>query len=163
MRRVKIWTPLLILLVIILGVVQAVRPLPDPELKLSVDETYSFSGSKLSMPWPGQGQSAAEVVGVGSLGTFGEQKAVPIASVTKVMTAYLVLRDHPLKADEQGPKLTVDAQAGKEADSEDESRVPVKEGQQYTERQMLEMLLIPRATTSPGCWPGGTRRPRRRS
>ncbi|MET8178635.1 D-alanyl-D-alanine carboxypeptidase [Streptomyces sp. NPDC005336] len=142
-RRVKIWTPLALLLVVVLGVIQAVRPLPDPSLKLSSDDTYSFSGGKLSMPWPGQGQSAAEVEGVGSLGISGDQKPVPIASVTKVMTAYVVLRGHPLNADQKGPSIRIDAQAGKEAGSQDESRVPVKEGQTFTERQMLELLLIP--------------------
>ncbi|MEU1663467.1 D-alanyl-D-alanine carboxypeptidase [Streptomyces sparsogenes] len=142
-RRIKIWTPIAVLLLIVLGVVQAVRPLPDPSLTLAADSTYRFDGAKLSLPWPDQGQSAVEVEGVGSLGTSGAQKPVPIASVTKVMTAYVVLKSHPLKMSQKGPSIRIDAQADKEAGSEDESRVPVKEGQTYTERQMLEMLLIP--------------------
>ncbi|MFD8382887.1 D-alanyl-D-alanine carboxypeptidase [Streptomyces sp. NPDC059679] len=141
-RRVKIWTPLAVLLIIILGVVQSVRPLPDPELKVA-DATYTFDGAKMSLPWPEQGQSAVEVEGLGSLGTSGAQKQVPIASVTKVMTAYVVLKGHPLKADEEGPTIKIDAQAGKESGSEDESRVEVDEGQTYNELQMLQMLLIP--------------------
>ncbi|MER6139106.1 D-alanyl-D-alanine carboxypeptidase [Streptomyces sparsogenes] len=142
-RRIKIWTPIAVLLLIVLGVVQAVRPLPDPSLTLAADSTYRFDGAKLSLPWPDQGQSAVEVEGVGSLGTSGAQKPVPIASVTKVMTAYVVLKSHPLKVSQKGPSIRIDAQADKEAGSEDESRVPVKEGQAYTEREMLEMLLIP--------------------
>ncbi|GLV72325.1 D-alanyl-D-alanine carboxypeptidase [Streptomyces hygroscopicus subsp. hygroscopicus] len=141
-RRVKIWTPLVVLLVIILGVVQALRPLPDPELKLTSNATYRFGGSALSVPWPDQGQSAAEVEGVGSLGTSGKQKPVPIASVTKVMTAYVVLKDHPLKADAEGPKIKIDAQAAAEAKSRDESTAAVKEGQTFTQHQLLQLLLI---------------------
>ncbi|MEU7366039.1 D-alanyl-D-alanine carboxypeptidase [Streptomyces hygroscopicus] len=141
-RRVKIWTPLVVLLVIILGVVQALRPLPDPELKLTSNATYRFGGSALSVPWPDQGQSAAEVEGVGSLGTSGKQEPVPIASVTKVMTAYVVLKDHPLKADAEGPKIKIDAQAAAEAKSRDESRAAVKEGQTFTQHQLLQLLLI---------------------
>ncbi|GAA1200882.1 D-alanyl-D-alanine carboxypeptidase family protein [Streptomyces rhizosphaericus] len=141
-RRVKIWTPLAVLLVIILGVVQALRPLPDPSLKLTSDASYRFGGEALSMPWPDQGQSAAEVEGVGSLGTSGEQKPVPIASVTKVMTAYVVLKDHPLKGDAEGPKIKIDAQAAQEAKSADESRAAVKEGQAFTQHQLLQLLLI---------------------
>ncbi|EXU69157.1 D-alanyl-D-alanine carboxypeptidase [Streptomyces sp. PRh5] len=141
-RRVKIWTPLAVLLVIILGVVQAVRPLPDPSLKLTSDASYRFGGEALSMPWPDQGQSAAEVEGVGSLGTSGEQKPVPIASVTKVMTAYVVLKDHPLKGGAEGPKIKIDAQAAEEAKSADESRAEVKEGQSFTQHQLLQLLLI---------------------
>ncbi|MFK4182720.1 D-alanyl-D-alanine carboxypeptidase [Streptomyces sparsogenes] len=143
MRRIKIWTPIAVLLLIVLGVVQAMRPLPDPSLTLAAESIYRFDGAKLSLPWPDQGQSAVEVEGVGSLGTSGAQKPVPIASVTKVMTAYVVLKSHPLKVSQKGPSIRIDAQADKEAGSEDESRVPVKEGQTYTERQMLEMLLIP--------------------
>ncbi|MYU16960.1 D-alanyl-D-alanine carboxypeptidase [Streptomyces sp. SID8361] len=141
-RRVKIWTPLAVLLVIILGVVQALRPLPEPSLKLTSDPTYRFGGGELAMPWPGQGQSAAEVEGVGTLGASGEQKPVPIASVTKVMTAYVVLKDHPLKGDAEGPKIEIDAQAAKEAKSADESRAAVKEGQTFTQHQLLQLLLI---------------------
>ncbi|WPB91452.1 D-alanyl-D-alanine carboxypeptidase family protein [Streptomyces malaysiensis] len=141
-RRVKIWTPLAVLLVIILGVVQALRPLPEPSLKLTSDPTYRFGGGEFSMPWPDQGQSAAEVEGVGTLGASGEQKPVPIASVTKVMTAYVVLKDHPLKGDAEGPKIEIDAQAAKEAKSADESRAAVKEGQTFTQHQLLQLLLI---------------------
>ncbi|WP_432252938.1 D-alanyl-D-alanine carboxypeptidase family protein [Streptomyces sp. HNM1019] len=141
-RRVKIWTPLAALLVIILGVVQALRPLPDPSLKLTSDASYRFGGDALSMPWPDQGQSAAEVEGVGSLGASGEQKPVPIASVTKVMTAYVVLKDHPLKGGAEGPKIKIDAQAAEEAKSADESRAEVKEGQTFTQHQLLQLLLI---------------------
>ena len=32
---------------------------------------------------------------------------VPVASLTKLMTAYIVLRDHPLPLGQQGPKLTI--------------------------------------------------------
>ncbi|MES4901068.1 MULTISPECIES: D-alanyl-D-alanine carboxypeptidase [unclassified Streptomyces] len=141
-RRVKIWTPLVLLLIVVLGVVQAVRPLPSPELRVA-EATYTFDGAKMSLPWPGQGQSAVEVEGLGSLGTSGAQKPVPIASVTKVMTAYVVLKEHPLKASEKGPTIKIDAQAGKESGSEDESRVQVDEGQTYNQLQMLQMLLIP--------------------
>nr|WP_308295354.1 D-alanyl-D-alanine carboxypeptidase [Streptomyces sp. PSAA01] len=141
-RRVKIWTPLAALLVIILGVIQTLRPLPEPSLKLTADSSYRFDGGELSLPWPDQGQSAAEVEGVGSLGTSGDQKPVPIASVTKVMTAYVVLRDRPLKGDAQGPKITIDAQAAEEAKSADESRAEVKEGQSFTQHQLLQLLLI---------------------
>jgi len=141
-RRVKIWTPLAILLVVLLGVAQAVRPLPEPELKLTGDESYAFKGEKLAMPWSGEGQSAAEVQGVGSLGTSGAQKPVPIASVTKVMTAYVVLKSHPLKAGAEGPRIKIDATAAQESGSADESRASVKEGQSFTQHQLLQLLLI---------------------
>ncbi|OKI03504.1 hypothetical protein A6A06_38855 [Streptomyces sp. CB02923] len=142
-RRFKIWTPLVILLAIIFIVVQQVRPLPDPTLAVGAKSSYTFGGGAFQMPWPGEGQAASRVVGVGDVGTYGPQKPVPTASVAKVMTAHLILKNHPLKPGEQGPKITVDATAVKESGAEDESRVKVKEGQSFTEYQMLQMLLIP--------------------
>ena len=99
-----------------------------------------------NLPWPGEGQAAAEVEGVGTLGSSGEQTPVPIASVTKVMTAYVVLHDHPLTGEQHGPDITVDAQAHDEAESSastGESTVWVLAGQQFSERELLEAMLIP--------------------
>ncbi|GAA0406592.1 D-alanyl-D-alanine carboxypeptidase [Streptomyces luteireticuli] len=151
-RRLKIYTPIAVLLLIVFCVVQAVRPLPNTELSLGKQAAYTFGGEKFSMKWPEEGQSAAKVVGVGDLGTFGDQKPVPTASMAKVMTAYIILRDHPLKmkkqggqdVPEQGPMIKIDAQAEKEAGSGDESRIEwIKAGQTYSEYDMLQMLLIP--------------------
>jgi D-alanyl-D-alanine carboxypeptidase len=144
-RRFKIWTPLVLLLAIVFVVVQALRPLPSPALESTAAASYTFDGTPLpqSMPWPAEGQSAAEVEGLGSLGVHGAQTPVPIASVTKVMTAWVILKDHPLSGKQDGPVITVDKQAAQEAGSEDESTAPVKENQKFTERQMLQLLLIP--------------------
>ncbi|WP_443062630.1 serine hydrolase [Streptomyces sp. NBC_00390] len=142
-RRVKIWTPLAVLVLIIFAVVQLVRPLPEPQLGLSAQETFTFEGGQLSLPWPSEGQGAAEVVGVGSLGTYGAQKPAPIASVAKTMTAWVILRDHPITGKEVGPKITVDKQAEDESKIDDESTAAISQGQQFTEKQMLQMLMIP--------------------
>ncbi|MET7699181.1 serine hydrolase [Streptomyces sp. NPDC005485] len=142
-RRVKIWTPLAILLAVIFAVVQAVRPLPAPSLTLTADDTYTFKGGELDLPWPGQGQSAIEVEGVGSLGTDGKQTPQAIASVAKIMTAYVILHEHPLKGNEGGPQITVDQQAEDESKNEDESTAAITKGQKFTERQVLQMLMIP--------------------
>ncbi|ATW49056.1 D-alanyl-D-alanine carboxypeptidase [Streptomyces peucetius subsp. caesius ATCC 27952] len=142
-RRIKIWTPLVLLLLIVFAVVQLVRPLPDPTLALTAEQTYTFEGGKLELPWPAEGQGAAEVVGVGSLGTYGAQKPAPIASVAKTMTAYVVLRDHPLKGNQVGPSITVDKKAEEESKAKSESTAPIREGQKFTEKQMLQLLMIP--------------------
>ncbi|RSO33821.1 D-alanyl-D-alanine carboxypeptidase [Streptomyces sp. WAC 06725] len=142
-RRFKIWTPVVVLLAIIFVVVQQVRPLPDPELAVGSSTAYTFQGGKLEVPWPDQGQSAAKVVGVGSVGTSGQAKPVPTASVAKVMTAYVILRDHPLKKGEKGETITVDAQGEADSKKQDESRVPLKQGQRFNQYQMLQMLMIP--------------------
>ncbi|MEV4965172.1 D-alanyl-D-alanine carboxypeptidase [Streptomyces sp. NPDC024062] len=142
-RRVKIWTPLVLLLLIVFAIAQAVRPLPEPALTLSADPTYTFGGEKLDMPWPEEGQGAVEVEGVGTIGTYGKEKSAPVASVAKIMTAYVILQGHPITGKEDGEQIEVDAKAGEEADRPDESTAPIKEGQKYTQRQMLQLLMIP--------------------
>ncbi|MEU7279127.1 D-alanyl-D-alanine carboxypeptidase [Streptomyces sp. NPDC045431] len=144
-RRVKIWTPLVALLLIVFAIVQAVRPLPAPTLTLAAPATYTFEGGQLTMPWPGEGQGAVEVDGVGMIGTYGANKPGPIASVAKTMTAYVILKEHPITGKQTGPKIKVDAIAARESSNEDESRVHVKEGDEYTQKQMLQMLMIPSA------------------
>ncbi|MGW3395235.1 D-alanyl-D-alanine carboxypeptidase family protein [Streptomyces hydrogenans] len=144
-RRVRIWTPLVLLLLIVFAIVQMVRPLPAPVLTLSTSPTYTFEGGALKMPWPGEGQGAVEVEGVGSMGTYGPQKPAPIASVTKTMTAYVILRDHPIKGKKQGPEIKIDKKAADQAKAVHESTAPVKEGQTYTEKELLQLLMIPSA------------------
>ncbi|MFF2718979.1 serine hydrolase [Streptomyces sp. NPDC058011] len=142
-RRVKIWTPLLLLLLIVFAIVQVMRPLPDPALELTAKPTYTFEGGETELSWPGQGQSAVMVDGVGSLGSEGAQKPAPIASVAKVMTAYVILKEHPLKGDEVGGTITADQKAEDESKNADESVAPLTNGQKLSQREMLQLLMIP--------------------
>ncbi|MFE2882966.1 D-alanyl-D-alanine carboxypeptidase [Streptomyces sp. NPDC059272] len=147
-RRVKIWTPLVILLAIVFAVVQAVRPLPTPSLTLTAEDSYTFDGSKVNLPWPTEGQGWMDVNGIGTMGNFGKQTPVAIGSVAKAMTAYIVLKDHPLKAGTEGEKITVDATAEKEGgyDKDGESTLnTVKAGDVLTEKQALSAIMIPSA------------------
>ena len=76
------------------------------------------------------------------------QPIVPIASVTKMMTALVILHDHPLLPGESGPTFTmtkVDVADWVTADSTGESNVGIKDGEVLTEFQLLEALLIPSA------------------
>ncbi|MFJ8313094.1 serine hydrolase [Streptomyces sp. NPDC094147] len=142
-RRFKIWTPLVLLLLIAFAVVQILRPLPAPKLALTSSSSYTFAGGTLGLPWPAEGQSAVAVDGVGSLGTHGEQKPAPLASVAKTMTAYVILKEHPITGKQEGAKITVDQQAEDDAKKPDESTAPIRKDQQFTEKQMLELLMIP--------------------
>ncbi|MFF4900913.1 serine hydrolase [Streptomyces sp. NPDC001068] len=141
-RRVKIWTPLVIVLLIVFAVVQNFRPLPEPTLDLTARYTYAFDGDKADIPWPADGQAALDVQGIGSFGSSGDQKPVPIASVAKVMTAYIILRDHPLKSGAAGPKIKIDQTAQDQSNAGQESTVDVTAGDSITQREALEGILI---------------------
>ncbi|WP_456341369.1 D-alanyl-D-alanine carboxypeptidase [Streptomyces tendae] len=141
-RRVKIWTPLVVLLLIVFGVVQAMRPLPATTLDLTAQDSFTFDGGKPEIPWPSSGQAALDVQGIGTFGSSGDQKPVPIASVAKVMTAYVILRDHPLKSGAEGPKIKIDQAAEDQSQAGQESTVNVFEGDSISQREALESILI---------------------
>jgi serine-type D-Ala-D-Ala carboxypeptidase (penicillin-binding protein 5/6) len=97
--------------------------------------------------WPADGQAAVRI-GQSHVQAGPNQHAAPIASVAKVMTAYLVLRGHPLRLGQDGPTITLtDAEV---ADTErrrgqDESVVSIAAGEQLTQLQALQALLLPSA------------------
>jgi serine-type D-Ala-D-Ala carboxypeptidase (penicillin-binding protein 5/6) len=97
--------------------------------------------------WPGYGQAAVQI-GQAQIQAGPNQRPAAIASVAKVMTAYLMLRDHPLQPGQEGPTITLtdadvadtDRRAGQA-----ESVVPIVAGEQLTELQALQALLLPSA------------------
>jgi D-alanyl-D-alanine carboxypeptidase (penicillin-binding protein 5/6) len=97
--------------------------------------------------WPEHGQAALQI-GQSQIHAGPNQHAAPIASVAKVMTAYLVLRDHPLRRGEDGPTITLtddDVADTERRRRQEESVVSVAVGEVLTERQALEALLLPSA------------------
>lgn len=104
-------------------------------------------GAVLGTVWPAYGQAAVRI-GQAQIHAGPNQRAAPIASVAKVMTAYLVLRDHPLRPGERGP--TMSFTAADVADTErrrgqGESVVAIAAGERLTELQALQALLLPSA------------------
>ena len=71
------------------------------------------------------------------------EQPVAIASLAKVMTAYLTLKRYPLRGAQEGFTTTVTAAQAQFEAGEDQSVVAVQAGEQLTERQLLEALLIP--------------------
>jgi serine-type D-Ala-D-Ala carboxypeptidase (penicillin-binding protein 5/6) len=101
-----------------------------------------------TVSWPADGVSAADISDSGVLAGPGATRPVPIASVAKLMTAYVVLHDHPLPAGGSGPDITVQSSEAAEYSSQvrdGDSLVPVVAGETLTERQALEALLLPSA------------------
>src|ERR1700733_9270486 len=95
--------------------------------------------------WPQRGQ-AALVIGNGGPAASPDEQPAAIASLAKVMTAYLTLERYPLSGAQDGFTITVSgAQARAVAQNarQGQSVVAVQAGEQLTERQLLEALLIP--------------------
>lgn len=97
--------------------------------------------------WPEYGQAAVQI-GQSKVQAGPNQHPAAIASVAKVMTAYLVLRDHPLRLGEAGPTITLTDDDVADTDrrrEREESTVSVAAGEELTELQALEALLLPSA------------------
>ena len=105
-------------------------------------------GKVPSAVWPADGQAAFIQSGQSQVHAGPNQHTAAIASVAKVMTAYLVLRDHPLRLGQDGPTITITDADAADADrrrGHDESVVSVAAGEQLTEREALQALLLPSA------------------
>jgi D-alanyl-D-alanine carboxypeptidase (penicillin-binding protein 5/6) len=139
----------LVVLIAAIGVgagLQWTRPIPPSVFRPNVTTSMRLPGTSPTLPWPTTGSAALSMDGVGSLGLVGGSKSVPIASITKVMTAYVVLQDHPLGAGDAGPAIPVTASviaAYQTGLATQQSVVNVIAGETLTEAQALEGMLIP--------------------
>ncbi len=103
-------------------------------------------GEAAAPAWPGYGASAIGAVGFpGVLAVSGSDQALPMASITKLITVMTVLQAMPLAVDETGPSVTMTAadvalfDAYKKVDGK---VIPVKVGEVYTQRELLDLTLI---------------------
>jgi serine-type D-Ala-D-Ala carboxypeptidase (penicillin-binding protein 5/6) len=97
--------------------------------------------------WPLSGQGAY-VLGNGRPRVSPHQEPVPIASVAKVMTAYVVLKHFPLREGDSGPRFVVGQDDAVDTDTrrrDGQSVVAVRAGEQLTERDALMAILLPSA------------------
>lgn len=119
-------------------------PLPSAQLELAVPTPDPAQPAVLALP--GVGSSAIALQGSDDLlGESGQTGPVPIASVTKVITALVVLEAHPLVEGDDGPGITMtaaDVQILEQTRAVDGSYELVNEGQVLTERQVLEIMLL---------------------
>lgn len=126
------------------GYEQYSRPIPEVTLVESSSLTWTPpSASEIS--WPELGQAVIAVDGVGVVGESPNQAPSPIASLAKVMTAYVILKDHPLNPGEPGAEVEfqphhVENYLVRRAN--DESVVPVVAGGRMTQRELLRGLML---------------------
>jgi D-alanyl-D-alanine carboxypeptidase (penicillin-binding protein 5/6) len=121
---------------------------PPLSMRRTLAAFVRVPGSVPALAWPSEGQAAVAVDGVGGFGASGESGPVPIASLAKMMTAYLTLREHPLTGAAPGFVMRITAaQVAEQGQrvSLDESTVPVRTGERLSERQALEALMLPSA------------------
>lgn len=98
--------------------------------------------------WPAKAQAAVALAGMKGVQVHGEQKAMPIASAAKMITALCILKAKPLALGEQGPVITItqaDLDIYRQYIAVNGSVLPVRIGQQLTEYQMIQAIMLPSA------------------
>lgn len=133
-------------LIIAALLVNMMRPLPSATVSLQLPQ--AAAAEPVSLDWPSTGQAAIAATNYGMLGTYGSNTPLATASIAKVITALCVLEKHPLKSDEDGPKITLgkkDVALYQEQLQQNGSNIPVYDGEVITLRQALEAIMLPSA------------------
>src|SRR5919201_5039471 len=135
--RLRVTIGGLVVLLIAAAVGNYLRPVPPATGVASVSSPGS--GGKLpNIPWPANAQAALAINGTGATISSNGARPLPIASVTKVMTALVVLDAKPLTPGQQGPTITLtdaDVQDYQNARSTSQSFVQVQAGEANTPHQ----------------------------
>lgn len=143
--RASVVAGVIAILIVVAAVIQFVRPVPQANAQISLSAQGQIAGTPPQLPWPANVQATLDIPGIGSFGEHGPVTPGPIGSVAKMMTAYLVLKAHPLGPYNNGPSITVtpqDAALYQQDASTQQSVMPVIAGEKLTERKLLEGLLV---------------------
>ena len=143
--RLRVGGVLLLMLAGFLAFNYYFRPIPAIAASAAVPTATTISGTAPTLPWPNVGSAAVGVSGLGLIAASGNETKAPAASVAKVMTALVILEDRPLKKGEPGPSIVItdaDVQAYQFDKADQQSVVEVRSGEQLSEFQALEGLLI---------------------
>ncbi|WP_445441962.1 D-alanyl-D-alanine carboxypeptidase family protein [Clavibacter sp. km1a] len=126
---------------------------PDPVVNVATPET-----------WPGEGVSAVGAIGFDGVLATDDEAPVPrpMASITKTVTALVVLRAKPLAAGEEGPQVTFTAEDEAlrvEILKQDGIVEPAVPGTSLSQRDLLEGALLASANNyaaALGVWAFGS-------
>jgi len=148
-RRITVWSVVALAVVVVAAaVVVAVQrvdhPLAQPTVASGHPTVTTVPGTAPTPPWPVSGQAAVAIPALGYAEQSGPEQPVPIASLTKMTTAVVVLRDHPVPLGADGPTITITPDEAAQFDVDldnDETNIPLQAGETLTEQQLLEALL----------------------
>lgn len=145
-RRRHLVVPFLLVITAIYVAGSLIIPLPP--LQLDVEDVKLSERVPVSIAWPKYGQAAVGAVGYGLLQESGEQKPLPMASIAKVVTAVAILKTRPMNPGDKPEIITLtslDVGVYNRFLSEGQSVVAVEDGEQLTQYQALQALLLPSA------------------
>jgi D-alanyl-D-alanine carboxypeptidase (penicillin-binding protein 5/6) len=122
---------------------------PVPAIAAQSTAFTSTPTTAQSYTLPSYGASAISAIGFpGPLAKAGSSKPVPIASITKIVTALVVLQKKPLVLGNAGPDIlftSADQSIENEYAAQDGEVAPIAVGQSMSESAVLSVALIPSA------------------
>ena len=144
----KRWLIIGLAVVLLVSYVAYILTEPLDVAQPTITFTFSRPAKAVALTWPSYGESAVGAVGYGVLASQGSNTPQATASVAKILTALAVLKQHPLAVNEIGPMITLtqaDVDSYNTYVAEGGSVVRVMVGEQLSEYQALQALLIPSA------------------
>lgn len=159
-RRAAGWVVVVVVVALVSGVAvwahaRLSAPPPAARVLPSVSARVTAPGALPPMPWPKGAEAAVAIGPLGFTAQSGPERPEPVASLTKIMTCYIVLHDHPLPPlppsgkpappGVNGPSITITPADVGYFDTDSalgQSNAPVRAGEVLTERQLLEGALI---------------------
>ncbi|MFD4419976.1 D-alanyl-D-alanine carboxypeptidase family protein [Agromyces sp. NPDC058484] len=149
-RRIVVFSALaLVVALVTTGAIYTTNALgaPIPAAAPAIIDPAPVAASPQPVALPGFGSYAVGAVGFDGLLAAGNDAAsVPIASITKVVTALVVLEAHPIAAGEGGPEIAYtsdDVDIYWDMVAQNGSVAPVAAGSTLTLRESLEAMLLP--------------------
>lgn len=147
-RRAVVFGLLTVVLVAFVYVVGSlVAPIPATAAAAAHEKAIVQPAAQLA--WPGYGSAAIVAPDYpGAAAAHGSDRSVPIASITKTITALVVLEKKPIDGDAQGPDISFtqrDVDIWNQVVGAGGSWAPVVAGSSMTEKQALEAMLLPSA------------------
>ena len=141
---------ILAVLVLLVGYVLGTQLAAPPSTAASLNRQSPLTPPAVKLAWPSFGAAAVGTVGRrGTLAMKGSDASAPIASITKTITALVVLQAKPLtSATDTGPSITftdADERIFQHVQAIGGSWATVTPGSVMSERQALEAMLLPSA------------------
>jgi len=147
-RKKRLFLSLSTVLLLAGGYITYALLLPIPSLNIEQTTRLTAPAETISLPWPSKGAAAVGLVGSTVIVSSGASQKLPTASTAKLMTALAVLDKKPLAPGQEGPLVPItqaDVANYQSYVAHDGSNIPVVAGEQLTEYQALQALLLPSA------------------
>ncbi len=136
---------LAIMIIVILGLYKALTMTSKPTISLNIAKSYEVP-EKVTIKWPYGTEGTIMIDHYGIISKTTHQQPISIASVAKIMTAYLILKDHPLHIGQNGPIINItknDVKIYIKDKKNQQSVLKIAKNEKLSEKQLLEGLLVP--------------------